>query len=472
MRGPDTPGQRDWWAIVPMLAGLHGLRLSEGFFSALVAGVPGILVLSCGTILFLMPGDRRIKAYLGLGSAVGAVLAIPLVFAADLGGALLAVLLFGASFALAGRLGLRDEPTAEGAPVADDDWEMQVKAGIDQAVMGYFSVAAKIPSGEEAARMGDEAQQMRQIIQARGWDRNPAQFHARPAAPERVNVRRAQRYGHDYERICFDSQYQANDSLPGAGRWALHTPNQRAIAWVLRHPGPPRPWLVCIHGYRMGEPWMDFSLFPPQHLHQRLGLNLLMPVLPLHGPRRVGRKSGDGYLDGDLLELIFAQSQALWDLRRWVQWLRTEQAEAGIGAYGISLGGYNAALLSAYEAFDFVVAGIPVSDLSAPLWGVLPSQHQQYYASRDLDQATFSEILQPVSPLAVEPKVAPDRRHIFAATGDLILSSSHPLALGRHWQCAVDWYQGSHLSVRTQSMPLQILRRAMGAANWKVFEPI
>ena len=61
------------------------------------------------------------------------------------------------------------------------------------------------------------------------------------------------------------------------------------------------------------------SLFAPHILHDRYGLNLVLPVLPLHGPRRIGRQSGDHFLDGDLLDLLHAETQALWDLRRTIE---------------------------------------------------------------------------------------------------------------------------------------------------------
>src|SRR3546814_12664071 len=74
-----------------------------------------------------------------------------------------------------------------------------------------------------------------------------------------------------------------------------------------------------------------------------------LPVLPLHGPRSTGLRSGDHYLDGDMTDLVYAESQALWDLRRTLAWLRANESGARVGVYGISLGGYNAALLSGYD---------------------------------------------------------------------------------------------------------------------------
>src|SRR3546814_21043756 len=84
----------------------------------------------------------------------------------------------------------------------------------------------------------------------------------------------------------------------------------------------------------MDAPWMDLNLFSPRWLHQKLGLNIIQPVLPLHGPRSTGWRSGDHYLDGDMTDLVYAESQALWDLRRTLAWLRANEPGARVGENG------------------------------------------------------------------------------------------------------------------------------------------
>jgi len=42
----------------------------------------------------------------------------------------------------------------------------------------------------------------------------------------------------------------------------------------------------------MGTLNKSLMRFQPEYLHEELGLNLLMPVLPLHGPRDTGLISG------------------------------------------------------------------------------------------------------------------------------------------------------------------------------------
>ncbi|HUP92173.1 MAG TPA: hypothetical protein VM074_07995, partial [Solimonas sp.] len=258
------------------------------------------------------------------------------------------------------------------------------------------------------------------------------------------------------------------DALPGAALWKTYEENQGCHVRILRHAGKPRPWLMCVHGYRMGVPLLDFALFPPQWLHERLGLNIIQPVLPLHGPRSIGRRTGDYFLDGDLLDLAYAEAQCLWDLRRTLAWLRATEDNPQVGVYGFSLGGYNTALLAAYEKnLDFVIAGIPVVDFASALWKFMPPAHGKFLAHRGLDEERYRRILNVVAPLARPCVVAPERRYIFGATGDRLVVPWHPLKLSGHWGVPVTWYQGSHLSVRRERETREVLETAIGRAGWR-----
>ena len=69
---------------------------------------------------------------------------------------------------------------------------------------------------------------------------------------------------------------------------------------MLRHREGDRPWLICNNGYRTGIPQLDLRVF--WHYYETLGLNVLIPVLPLHGPRRFGRSSVEGCFSGEVLD--------------------------------------------------------------------------------------------------------------------------------------------------------------------------
>lgn len=463
-----APRQWEWAATIPIVAGLYALLAYEGWAWSLFTGVPGVLVLAMGTSMLLAPGDPRVTSYTALGSLVGAVLSLPLIPAAGFGGAMVGALLFVGAFVVAGRVGLRNEPVYEGADELRLDVAMDAKAALDEAVLGYFLISARLPSGDEATRMSEDAVKLEALLNQNGWPLNPDAFHRASPPPARVQIQAARLYGFEYERVSFDSGFELPAELPGAQTWMGYESNARCVGNVLRHRGAPRPWIVCIHGYRMGTPMMDFSLLSAGYLHQELGLNVLMPVLPLHGSRKIGPRSGDHFLDGDLLDLLYAESQALWDLRRWLAWLRTLEDKPAIGVYGISLGGYSAALLAQYDdALDFVVAGIPMVELASGLWRYVPPMHQRYLASRGLDEARYREILKLVSPLARSPRIDSRHLHVFAATGDRIVAPRHAVMLARHWKVPVNWYQGSHLSIRREREPRLVLKEAMSRAGWR-----
>ncbi len=467
----ELPAPRQWepLSFVPILAGLCWLLPDAGGAWLFWALLPGVLLLSSGTALLLFPGDPRISAYMALAGFLGVLFFLPAWIAGGFGQALLALAGSLASFMVAGRAALTREPQGLDVPPPDRGPQMDLKVGMDEAVLGYFVGGARMPAGEQALQVCRQAEQMLAAIRQRGLDRDPAALHPEPPPPARVFIQKARHRGQDYEVLRFDSGFVPDAGLPGAAVWNAHERNRECHVRLLRHPGPPRPWLLCIHGYRMGTPWLDFSLFGPRWLHHRLGFNLIQPVLPLHGPRRIGARSGDHYLDGDPLDLVHAQSQALWDLRRSLAWLRQNEGKARVGVMGYSLGGYNAALLASYEReLDFTLAVIPVTDFASALMRFVPPGHLRYYREHGLDEQRYRDILQVVSPLARAPLLPRDRLHVVAAAADRIVLPHHPLALGRHWDVPVTWYQGSHLSIRYEREPGLALKHAAAAAGWPV----
>lgn len=465
----SNPQQWEPLSVIPILAGLCWLLPHPGTAWLLWGLLPGVILLGCGVGLLLFPGDPRICAYMAVGAALGVLLFVPAWIAGSFGLAAVALVGSLASFLTAGRAALIREPLYPEVPVPEVGLRMDMKVGLDKFVLGYFVGGARVPGGDDALPMFEEARQMTEAFRARGWDRDPSPMHAAPPAPTQVYIERARFRRYDYELLRFDSGYAPDDELPGAALWKSYTPNNRCYVRMFRHPGPPRPWLLCIHGYRMGVPWLDFGLFDPAWLHERLGLNVLQPILPLHGPRRIGARTGDYYLDGDPLDLVYAQAQALWDLRRLLAWLRATEAPARVGVFGFSLGGYNAALLAAYDGgLDFAATIIPVIDFPTALMRFLPPAHLRFYREHGLDEQRYRDILSVVSPLARPPQLAREHRHIVAGIGDRIVLPDHALALGRHWEVPINWYQGSHLSVRFEPAIGRTLRQAISKAGWAV----
>jgi dienelactone hydrolase len=223
-------------------------------------------------------------------------------------------------------------------------------------------------------------------------------------------------------------------------------PNHRATAAVLRHPGGPRPWVVCVHGFAMGYPFMDFAGLHTARLHRDLGLNVVLPVLPLHGARKVTRVSGEPFLSFDMMNTVHGLTQAVWDVRRLLWWIRAQGATA-IGVYGVSLGAYVAALLVGIEdGLDAVVAGIPVVDFPALFQAHSPVHIRARSIEHHILGGVAEEVCRVVSPLSFTPRVPHDRRFVFAGYGDRLAVPSQARALWEHWDHPqMTWYPGNHV---------------------------
>ena len=82
--------------------------------------------------------------------------------------------------------------------------------------------------------------------------------HRRP--PDLVDPAMASGWavGVRYRRLLFPSGFRPRDAEPGHDRWAGYEANRTAVATVLEHPGPPRPWVIAIHGLALGYPSAAF----------------------------------------------------------------------------------------------------------------------------------------------------------------------------------------------------------------------
>jgi dienelactone hydrolase len=176
-------------------------------------------------------------------------------------------------------------------------------------------------------------------------------------------------------------------------------------------------------------------------------MNLILPVLPLHGPRKIRRISGDGMLAGDLLDTVHAFAQAAWDLRRVTSWVRAQGATR-IGVFGLSLGGYSTALLSCFEGdLACAIAGIPASDFARLSWrhGPPDSLRAAEELGVGLNETTFLKKV--VSPLALEPRIPFERRYLFGGSADQLVPPDQVRDLWRHWgQPKMHWYPGAHVT--------------------------
>lgn len=359
----------------------------------------------------------------------------------------------------AGALGA---PARSGMPQVRRSTALALKVAADEVFLATELVSgALLLRGADRRRLAREIAAAHGLFERRGWLAEPASYHRTPPPLRAVDEQPARLGRLRYRHARFESGYAPHPGEPGSRRWARYHANRTAHAWLLRHEEK-RPWVVCVPGFRMGHPFVDLTGFRARWLHEGLGLNVAIYVMPFHGPRRTGRRSGDGYLSGNFVDTLHAQAQAVWDLRRLVGWLRRTGAPA-VSVHGISLGAYTAALLAALEPrLDAVVAGIPASCFVGLARSHVPPGIAALLARLGFPLARIEEVLRVVSPLAMPVRVPRERRFVYAGTADRLAPPEQAWDLWRHWERPhVTWYQGSHVSFLFEPAVRNLLRSAL-----------
>jgi dienelactone hydrolase len=239
-------------------------------------------------------------------------------------------------------------------------------------------------------------------------------------------------------------------------------PNLIAHARWYRHlDGAPRPTVVILHGYMVGEYMIEERMWPVQRLFER-GADVVLSVLPFHGLRRARRR---GYLppafpSADPRFTIEGMRQLVFDHRALFDYL-TRQGTPALSVMGISLGGYGAALLSTIE--ERLRCGlffIPLSaiELFAQANGRFTGSREQQDLQRDAMQRAHT----PVSPIARAPKIRGQQAIIINGEGDAITGHAHTEPLQRHFDAEVHHFLGGHL--------LHFGRTRAFESMWRMFE--
>jgi len=364
---------------------------------------------------------------------------------------------------------LTDELWQTAIPLGRHAFGRAAKVALDEVALTALLASIRLPTGRDRRRINSEVFAARELYRARGWLDEPVRYHVTPEPLRRAHWGHSNSRSVEFVHLRFDSDYEPHPGEPGRDRWLGYAANRTAHAWVLRHRGRPRPWLVCIHGLGMGYPFTDFAGFRATWLHEQLGLNVVLPVLPLHGPRAIDQRSGAGFISGEHMDTVHAEAQAMWDLRRLLSWVRAQEAPA-VGVYGLSLGGYNAALIAALEPeLACVIAGVP-----ATCFVQLVQEHAPALLLRDPDLLEVmwegvQQVLSVVSPLSLSPLVAWERRFLFGGLIDRFVPLSHVQQLWNHWeQPRAVFYEGSHLSFTWEEEVRFLLREALDSSGLAV----
>jgi hypothetical protein len=467
-----------WWsfsAFVPLLTGTLWLWLASrsGLPAVVLGAVPGALLLGTGLSSLLWAVESRTFQYMALAAALGGILSLPAILLFGPLAALVLVLGSAVSFLATGYLALGQHRCPSGVPAPDTGPRIALRAAVNELMMCFLMLTSwPIVVGTIATRVRREATEAYRMFEDEGWFSDPAAYHRNPPPLEDPDIGTINHRGREIERLTFESLYEPRPEEPGRERWLSYKRNSTARAWILRHHDEPRPWLICVHGIRMGTLNKSIMRFQPEYLHEELGLNLLMPVLPLHGSRDTGLISGERTLSGDVMDTLHTGEQAIWDLRRLVWWLRESEGAPAIGALGHSLGGYTVSLLASLEELDCVVAGNPAVNPSHLFWTDALAIATHSLSAEGIREETFEALLRPVSPLALEPVVPHERRAIFAGVVDRVVPPVEAHSLWRHWdRPRIAWYQGAHQRFIRAPEGRKILEDTLRAADMLPKEP-
>ena len=340
------------------------------------------------------------------------------------------------------------------------------KMALDELALALVATWAKLPAVEDRRRSNAEILDAVALFASRGWLDDPRTYHLNPPPLENPAIGSDPRLDLPVERVSFQSEYEPRPEEPGRARWLGFERNRVARAWVLRHRDRPRPWIFCIHPFQLGSAPLTLRAFPIRWLHRKLGLNVVLPVLPLHGSRRTGWKSGDRFLAAEHMNTVFAMAQTIWELRRLAGWVRREGATS-VGCYGLSLGGYTTALLASVEpAIDCAIAGVPATSFLDLERRHTPPYARTFTELAGVDWAATERVFSVISPLAMKPHPPRERLFLFAGLGDRLAPPDHVRALWRHWERPrIHWYDGGHLSSRWDPGVRRFLGEALVAGG-------
>jgi len=341
--------------------------------------------------------------------------------------------------------------------IHDDDVPLPVNRGplamtsrgvgalVDRALLTLMKRPSMYPSDDDHQRVRRETRAAFELFQRQGWIDDPRSAHATPPPLKHPAVLHPRSRIPGLEQLVFESQYRLHPDDPSATRWRDRPRNRTAHAWVVRHPEPDRPWLVCVHGLGQGHPRIDLRAFEAARMSKQHRLNLIFPILPLHGARRDPQVPIGGLLSYELVDNIHGLRQAVWDVRRVMSWIRLQGADR-IGIYGQSIGALVSSLVAAMEPVDMALAGIPVCDVPS-----LFRIHAPHELRTQLDDGTFlgdeiRALYQSVCPVEITRTVDPMTRFIFAGLADRVSTPSQAQLLYEAWgKPDIHWYDSGHV---------------------------
>lgn len=201
-----------------------------------------------------------------------------------------------------------------------------------------------------------------------------------------------------------------------------------------RHDAP-RPTVLVLHGWGGGFYALDALVYRANWLFAR-DLDVVLLQAPFHAararPDRLVPPVFPSYARPALTNEGFAQSVS--DARAALRLVLAHGAPT-VGAFGMSMGGFTAALLATAEPdLAFVVAAIPFATLPDLAWAPdAPDTDSVVASSLGVSRACFLAAFDAIDPLGRPPAVDGARVAIVYGTEDRVTPVAHAERLGRHF---------------------------------------
>jgi len=240
-----------------------------------------------------------------------------------------------------------------------------------------------------------------------------------------------------------NAQWHAEMSAPAGGRVAAA--------------GAGTASLILLHGWLMDGPQLAVYRSWARHVAQR-GIEVWMPRLPYHLERaEPGEVSGQRCLSPDLSTSLDAVRQAVAETRLLARWLRRRGATS-VGLWGMSLGGWAAALAATLDAdWDALALWAPVASPAEVLFeSGLVELLRDAIVDGGLSQEDFAVAeMAAMTPALSDNRVPRPKVLIVAGAYDQVISPPSIARMARRWNTDVRWLPHGHISLMLSRAPIR-----------------
>jgi pimeloyl-ACP methyl ester carboxylesterase len=249
------------------------------------------------------------------------------------------------------------------------------------------------------------------------------------------------------DMLSFESPYQVRYRA-AADRYLAHTRNSVARAMHWRH-DEPRPTIIVVHGFTGSPYWFNSGFFALPWVYGH-GCDVVLTILPFHGPRRdrLAPFDGHGLFSEGVATFTEAMLQSVCDLRVLIGYLQSTGVRR-VGITGLSLGGYLTALMAGLEPrLHFAIPNCPVVEMPSLIDSWFPAGPLVRTGLRlaGIDRKTHDAAMTIHSPLRYPAVLPRERLMIISGLADRLAPPEQSARLWQHWgRPRIEWFPGSHI---------------------------